>query len=132
MAASHGVAIVVDDRLAPEVESLARRCHVWAVRTPSMEDVAQRVWTEPTEHESDPLGTGLTLFNADATPQESLLSILEAVELHHGEYSHDPAVTTIEVMGVDATDALRQAFATLGFTEIHASKDGFIAQRRTT
>jgi hypothetical protein len=126
---AHQVAIVVRGDLAPELEALVRHRHVWAVRTPETEEVARRVWSEPETQHTDPLTAGLTLFNAGATAEMSLLSILDTVELHHGQYSHDPPLGVIEVLGTDATDAIREALAALDFTQINPSHVGFIALR---
>lgn len=129
MESAHQVAIVVRGDLAPELEALVRHRHVWAVRTPETEEVARRVWSGPETQQADPLAAGLTLFNGNATAEMSLLSILDTVELHHGQYSHDPPLSIIEVLGTDVTDAIREALAALEFTQIHPSHEGFTALR---
>ena len=121
--------VVVREDLARDLERFARRQHVWAVRTPETEEVARRLWSNPRLTRPDPLATGLTLFNPDATPEDSLLSILDTVEEHHGEYSHDPPVSIIEVVGAGLSQTVREAFATLGFSQFEASGCGFVATR---
>jgi hypothetical protein len=71
----------------------------------------------------------LTLFNADSGPENSLLSVLDAVDLHHGEYSHTPPLSIIEAFGTEPTGAIQEALATLGFTEIKSTDEGFVARR---
>jgi hypothetical protein len=51
------------------------------------------------------------------------------VELHRGEFSHDPPVGIIEVLGADATTAIRQELARLGYTAISTAAQGFVARR---
>ncbi len=123
------MAIVLDPALFSSVEELARTCHVWAVRAPETESIAERVW-----HDHQPDGgqwneSGLTLFNGASTPEESLVSILGDLELHHGQYSHDPPLSVIEVLGTVMTDHIREALTELGFTEIRTTDHGFVAQR---
>jgi hypothetical protein len=81
------------------------------------------------DSEAYSLETGVTIFVPDATAEESLLSILEAVELHHGEYSHDPPVSVIEVVGADTSVAVLEHLAAYGFVRVEPASDGFTAHR---
>jgi hypothetical protein len=110
----HRVAVVVDTALASVVAELARDRHVWAVRTLGTEKIAERVSLDQQPDEGHWNEAGMTLFNGGTTPEESLLSVLDSIELHHGEYSHDPPLSVIEVLGVDVTEALREALGQLG------------------
>lgn len=132
MGSVHQVAIVLRGNLGLELENLARHRHVWAVRTPETEKIAERIRSQPSVAPDDPLATGLTLFSPGASPEESLLSILGTVELHHGEYSHDPAVSVMEVYGSAITEELREAFRSLGFAQVRPAEFGFIAEREPT
>ncbi|MGO9907992.1 MAG: hypothetical protein ACLPY3_20075 [Solirubrobacteraceae bacterium] len=71
----------------------------------------------------------MTLFNADSGPEHSLLSVLDAVDPHHGEYSHARPLSTIEVFGTEPTGAIHEALATLGFAEIKSTDEGFVVDR---
>jgi len=102
---------------------------VWAVRAPEPEDVAEQVWRNSEPSKASPLEAGLTLFNADSGPENSLFSVLDAVDLHHGEYSHAPLLSTIEVFGTEPTGAIQEALTTLGFAEIKSTGEGFVARR---
>ena len=125
----HRVAVVVDPALASVVAELAQDRHVWAVRVTGTEKVATNVWLDNQKGQHRCNDAGLTLFNGSATPEESFLSILDSVELHHGEYSHDPPLSVIEVLGVDATKAIHDALAELGFTEVSTADACFVARR---
>jgi hypothetical protein len=87
-------------------------------RAPETEDVADQTWRDFEPGEASSLEAGLTLFNADSGPENSLLSVLNMVELHHGEYSHTAPLSVIEVLGTEPTGAIQEALATLGFAEI--------------
>ncbi len=124
------MAIVLDPALFSSVEALARTCHVWVVRAPQTENIAERFWHD---HQSDGgqwNESGLTLFTGASTPEESLVSILGDVELHHGQYSDDPPLSVIDVLGTAMTDHIREALTELGFTEVRGTDHGFTAHRQ--
>jgi hypothetical protein len=52
-----------------------------------------------------------------------------AVEEHHGEHSHDPPLSVIEVIGVSATDAIRGQLVADGFGQTEPDDQGFTAYR---
>lgn len=55
------------------------------------------------------------------------LTILDMVELHHGEYSGGYSV--LEVVGASLDEALRSAIRKLGFFKFELSEEGFRASR---
>ena len=129
MSGEYRVALVVDPCFGVGLEELARGMHVWAVRSADNERVVRRIWEN--DDGARPLETGVTLFDSpDETPEEACKGIIETVELHHGEYSHNPAVTAIEVFGVQPTRSIREEFAAHRFDEVTASGDSFVASRR--
>lgn len=66
---------------------------------------------------------------SDAVVTPHLRSIIAVVEAHHGESSHDPPVSTIDVFGAGATEQLATDLRELGFSRLDASSDGFVAHR---
>jgi hypothetical protein len=129
MSGEHRVTVVVDPAFSSVLAETAVARHVWVVRTPQTEKIAERVWLDQQTNQDQWNDAGLTLFNGGTTPEASLISILGAVELHHGESSHDPPLSVIEVLGVEQTPSIRQALVALGFTETKPMDDGFIARR---
>ncbi len=125
----HRIAIVLSDEFASTLNEIAITRHVWALRTPKTEPIAQRIWSARPAVETDPLESGITVFNGMGSPERDLLSVVDDVELHHGALSHDPPVSIIEVFGASATDAVRQAFDSLGFSRVEDSRNGFAAYR---
>lgn len=125
----HRVGLAASD-LGSELEGLSERCHVWAVHMPENEAVAQRIWNQQGEHS---LESGVTLFQPSGRgPEEDCLSIIYTIQEHHGEYSHDPPLTVVEVHGAKATEKVRHAFAALGFGRLKPSPSGFVAFRNPT
>jgi hypothetical protein len=124
------VVIVLSNEFAAKLNDLAMSSHVWVVRTAATEEVAHRIWEERPPQETDPLIAGLTLFKGEGDPEGDLLSILDEVELHHGlSGGHVPPMGAVRVLGTGPTDAVRDAFGSLGFSRIEATPDGFVAYR---
>ncbi len=117
---AYRVAVVVDPDFGERLKELAERMHVWVVDTPANRAVVQRI-------RSTMLGPsierGVTVFraNPDQSPDEWAAHVLDMVELHHGEYSHDPAVSIIEIHGAPPTHEIRAALSELGFTIVEES-----------
>jgi hypothetical protein len=125
MTAVHRVAIVVAP--AFELEQLAGDRHVWALRVPEYERVAQERWSTTRDDELD---SGITLFNGSGlSPEAELVEILATIEEHHGEYSHTPALSAIEVFGAHPTAQVRAELSAYGFDDISPSPRGFTARR---
>jgi hypothetical protein len=126
MSTEYGVAVVVSSDYASRLAELARDRHVWAVRTPAIEAAARAIWDGSA---TGSLESGVTVFNGTGDAEADLSSIIAVVEEHHGESSHDPPVSTIEVFGVGATEQLAADFAELGFPRLDTTRDGFVAHR---
>ena len=101
--------------------------HVWALRVPEYERVAQeRCSTAP----GDGLDSGITLFDGGGlSPEAELVEILGTIELHHGQYSHAPPSNEVEVFGAQPTAEVQAELSAYGFVEITSSHLGFAARR---
>jgi hypothetical protein len=127
MTAVHRVAIVVAPTFVADLDNLADDCHVWALRIPDYERVADQRWTAA---EPDDLESGITLFNGGGlSPEAELVDIFGTVEEHHGAYSHTPAISEVEVIGAQPTVEVRAELSAYGFDDVSASERGFIARR---
>jgi hypothetical protein len=70
-------------------------------------------------------------FDADTSPEKSLLDSLNMVDLHHGLYSSKDPYIVLEVIGARLTIDVREAPSKLGFEKFLESPDGFTARRST-
>jgi hypothetical protein len=122
----HRVAIVLDPNYAERIVELARECHVWLVTSASNDPVVAVLWRDDRAYS---LEEGVTTFSAAETPEASFISILEEVEVHHGDYSHDPPLSVIEVIGLEPTEAVRDELSSYGFGDIELSAEGFVVRR---
>jgi hypothetical protein len=130
MSSPHHVSIVTDRSFAERLPALARRLHVWLCRTPDNERAAKEIWAAIAPGAFS-LDSGVTLFDvgADQSPAQMLLGILDVVTLHHGEHSHEPPWSVIEVVGCPLTEDVREAFAEHGATVEADGVLGFVARR---
>jgi tRNA1(Val) A37 N6-methylase TrmN6 len=125
----HRVAVVVDPEYGDRVSELSERVHVWLVESPSNLAAAERFWQAHASEYS--LDRGITVFRGRpaCAPDELVCEILETINDHHGEWSHDPPWSVLLVRGTTATPRLRAALAARGFTEVEPEANGFRAAR---
>lgn len=122
------VAIVVDRNFGNQVKALSRRLNVWICKTPANQLAVETIWRAQPEYN---LESGVTVFNCteQETPEEMVANILDNVDLHHGQFSHDPAWSIIEVIGCLATEKIKQAFANYQAEVFPTGPDQFEARR---
>src|SRR6266853_45312 len=91
----------------------------WVADTPTNKPIIQRMWSENL--------VGITSFRAvpNATPEEWLLSIIDQIELHHGEHSQSPPYSALRVIGTALSERLRTELDSYGFVQFEAASDGF-------
>jgi hypothetical protein len=122
------VAIVADPGFGERIEALAEHMHVWAVDTPANRTTAERLWaTMP----APSIESGVTIFRVDPneSPDAWAAATSPDVELHHGEYSHNPPLDTIEIHGAPLSSQLRLALNAAGFTHLGQDGELIIASR---
>lgn len=126
--APYVVAIVVDPAYGPHLLRLSARMHVWAVDTPLNRAVAEQIWSQSPGFDFE---AGVTLFRSSGKGAiQDVADIIGVVDTHHGESSHVPAVSVLEVYGADAPPELRTVFARYGFTHLIDIDGGFRAISR--
>jgi hypothetical protein len=123
------VGLVVDLGFGDRLLGLASRMPVWLIDTPINRAAAERHWRT---HTGQVHTNGVTTFKYDATgtPEQWCSDVLSNVDLHHGQYSHDPPYSAVEVLGTPLTEKLRTAFNEFGFMVFSEHTDGFRASIR--
>lgn len=127
MSSEYRVFIVVDTDYGEHLHELAQSGPVWIVGTSVNREAVQKVWAERSgvSHLE-----GVTTFDSSAKPPEdALIGVLDAVDLHHGIYSADPPYTALEVIGASATDKVKAEMAEYGFNSFQTTATGFRAVR---
>lgn len=123
-ARTYTVGVILDPEAGDSIRDIAARQPVWVSPSPANNPVVERMRSEvPGSFEE------VTLWSASIAPQSETewRSVVGDIDLHHGEYSHDPPVSVIEVFGPDPSPAAQAAFSSFGFTAISATSYGFSA-----
>jgi hypothetical protein len=109
----------MSEQAATVLPRLARDRAVWVVATADNERRAAEIRRD---------GGDITTFKPGGNPQADLLDVIDDVELHHGAASGG-SLSTIEVFGASADDAIRNRLDALGFRRVEAFEGGFAAHR---
>lgn len=119
------VGLVLTTDFGPRLEGLARRMPVWVVDTPANRAVAEMLWGRR-DAEFD-----LTTFQvpADVAAEDWCLSMLHAIDRHHGEDAADSPYDSLVVIGAQLNPDIREALVGLGFEAFAPSPQGFRATR---
>ena len=128
----HVVALVLDSNFGDLVDSIASRVHVWLACSEANQAAANAWWAaSPSGNHS--IENGITIFAVDPNdrPEQSCADILGTIDLHHGEYSHGPSLSALEVYGMPFSEGLRSAFGDYGFTTFQATGYGFCAVKES-
>ncbi|HLX10282.1 MAG TPA: hypothetical protein VKY89_20705 [Thermoanaerobaculia bacterium] len=107
---------------------MAKRMHVWVLDNRDNRPVIQSLWGTGSAFD---LERGATLFSSPPRLETHAdwMSLIEAIEVHHGEYSHHPPVDEIEVVGAPASTPAVHALSEYGFRDITQSDHGFVARK---
>ncbi len=75
---------------------------------------------------------GITSFktSTDKSREDIFLEELATIDLHHGEYSHDPPYSVLNVIGAACSGTLKEALKEYGFTEYERTAEGFMTWKR--
>jgi len=125
---SYTVQVVVDAFFGARLAEISAEGPVWIVDSPINRPAVERLWAERAEQSHL---TGITIFNPNGEGAEALLlSELDTIDLHHGEYSASPPYAVVVVHGLGPTPSVTEAFAALGFQNILPTVGGFVAKRK--
>jgi len=124
---------VVDRHFGDRLLGIAKVFHIWICDTPVNRQAAERAAAAlPLEAVWNEAGATTFKVSENDSPEDMVLDRFTAVDLHHGEYSHDPAWSVIEVYGSKPTAALRQALQEYGVDEFRETQEGFVCSRPST
>ena len=119
------VAIVVNPDFGEQLLTLADAMAIWIVDTP-----ANRKLVDLLSSQSGSNRFNVTTFRVKGDDRMRWCrEVLPQVDLHHGEYSANPAYDSVEVFGISYTKDLRDAFLDYGLKITSERADGFRAVR---
>jgi hypothetical protein len=122
------VHVVVDPHYGERLRALPAGEPVWVVGSPDNRPVIEALWRK---REGSSHRNGITSFSYDpnGTPEAWLIGELPAIDLHHGEYSHNPPYSVLNVIGVVWSEPIGEKLGQLGFAEHSLTAEGFVARR---
>jgi hypothetical protein len=122
------VTVVVDPQFGTRLRDLPAGEPCWVVDSAENHPVIASLWQNLKTGDAD----GITSFKVDSggTPEDWLISELGAIDLHHGEYSHNPPWSVLNAVGVPWSDRIARGLAQFGFTHHADTELGFEARRR--
>ena len=124
---AYRVRVVVDRDFGERLAGLPPGEPVWIVRSDANTPVAHRLWAERPGHTHL---TGVVTFrDGPGAPEELLLTMLDTIDLHHGEYSTATPYLEFEAFGTGLSPAIEAALGGLGFDTFDETPAGFLATR---
>src|SRR5437867_8966550 len=96
----YAVAVVLDPDAGENIRVLAERFDLWVMPSPANSNIVRQM------SESGQAASGkLTIWSRSFLPtsESDWQGVIDTVELHHGQYSHNPPVSAIEVFGANLT-----------------------------
>lgn len=127
---SYRVHVVIDPVYGERLRELPVDEAVWVVDTEANRPVIERLWKE---RASPGHLEGITSFkhSSQNSPEDWFVEELSSIDLHHGQFSHDPPYSVLNVIGVAYSDTLRKALKKYGFTEYEQTTEGFVTWKKT-
>jgi hypothetical protein len=122
------VHIVIAPNYGKRLRDLPKGEPAWILDTPINRQACQGNSSEDTPN-SHLVGYTLFKYSTEDSPEEMLLSLLENIELHHGELSHAPPYSILNVIGVKWSGNIATRLAEFGFTTHKETAEGFIIKR---
>lgn len=101
---------------------------IWIVMSPTNKPVVRSIWTTNPESDHTKGITGFTYLE-NLTPEETFLTEMNTIDLHHGPYSADPPYTILEVIGAHLNGRIKSVLSELGFVNFEEKEEGFTASR---
>jgi len=112
IAAEYRVVLIVDRNFGDKLREIPPQTPVWIVATSTNTPEARERWAQfPNATQFD----GITSFN-DIPPDLLAEVTIDNIELHHGALSHDPPMSTLEIIGCVQSLPLMRTLESLGFS----------------
>jgi hypothetical protein len=120
------ISVVLDPEYGVKVFDLAERGPVWITPSPTNRAAAEQYWA--TKSDTSNMVTIWSDPRVGAT-EEEWLSILDDLQLHHGEEWSGPGIAGVEVLGASLTAPAESALREFGYERAENTPSGFRAVR---
>ncbi|QQE13622.1 hypothetical protein JD969_09230 [Planctomycetota bacterium] len=125
------IAVVFADISYELMCELESKMHVWICLTKQNKRIVDLFWQNRVDGQGDDdvMGIGGTttfeVFEIDH--EDDLCDLLDEIYQHHCGYGMDPKLHAIQLVGIDATESLREILRDYDFTQFNKNKIGFRA-----
>ena len=127
----HKVAVVVDPIFGERLRDLSKRLHVWICAAKVNVEIAQEIYSKTGNEHSWESGVTTFKFMESDSSEEIFLGIIDTVDLHHGEFSHVPPWSVVEVYGTKLTPAIKSKLTLFGEGSFEEIETGFVFLRKS-
>jgi len=122
------VHVIVDPCYAECIRSISPNQPAWVVDSADNRRALQYFRND---QRPPALSADITSFMVDhkAGPEDWLIAELPVIELHHGQLSHVPPYSVLNVIGVRWSERIQQELRRLGFDNHEPTPNGFVTTR---
>lgn len=124
----YGVYVIVDPEFGFRLRDIPEGEPIWIVDTGPNREVLEAIRKE---RKLENHLNGVTAFKIDPkmSHEDWLIAELDTIDLHHGEMSHDPPWSVINVIGTPWTERVQDELTKFGFKEHEDTANGFIGKK---
>ena len=123
--------LVVDPSFGDRLWEVAARHHTWVVPSDVNKAAVEAIWAARRKEQTE--APSLTIWSGPtpAVTEQDWLSMLDAIEVHHGAFWCEPPLDTLSVYGAEITPAVTAALLEYDYEPVRPTELGFIAFKRT-
>ncbi len=121
--------IIMDPAYGERIRSLPPDEPAWIVDSGINRPVIRSLWQERRGMYSIEGVTSFS-FDPDAQPEDWLITELPVIDMHHGEFAHDPPWSILNIVGVRWSERIQQELSGFGFDRWEVTSEGFVTTRR--
>jgi len=118
--------VIVDTAFGDRLRDMPIGEPVWIVDS-EINDLAYNAVGKERKPNSHLEGLSSFKVDKDGSPEDWLISEINTIDLHHGEMSHDPPWSMINVIGVKWSQRIEEELERFGFYRHDNTTDGFTA-----
>ena len=122
------VHVIVDPQFGNRLRTVTAGEPIWIVDT-DINRLAYEAVGRERKPESHLVGMSSFKVDPEASPEDWLLSEIKTIDLHHGEMSHEPPWSVINVIGTRWTKRIQEELTRFGFEEHEDTTEGFVASK---
>lgn len=122
------VHIVIDPSYGFRLLDFPENDPVWVVDSRENHLIIRELWQKRRGYDDKGIITSFK-YDPKGNPEKWLLDELDAIDLHHGQFSQNPEYSVLKVYGLKWSEDISREFQRIGFGFDRESDNGFIAKR---